>query len=75
MPQTVAYCSAMDRPVPVRPLDEARDGAHDPPRLVCLDYGVRCSGAFCPKMLWIPDDEEGVQPAPLVRISPLPRAS
>ncbi len=84
MSQLMAYCSAVDRPVPVRPLGEAGDRAPDhASQLVCLEYGVRCSGAFCPRMLWIPDEEDGVQPAALVRLAPgggeqqppLPRAS
>ncbi len=80
MAQQVAFCSAVDRPVPVRPLQDASERVTgEAPQLVCLDYGTRCSGAFCPRVLWIPD-EEGVQPAALVRImgerrSPLPRAS
>jgi len=66
----VAYCSAVDRPVPVAPLRPALDWAADEERqLVCLDYGRRCSGAFCPRVLWIPDDEEGAQPAALAQIS------
>ncbi len=80
MSEHVAFCSACDRPVPVTPRSAAGSPAADEPeQLVCLDYGTRCSGAFCPRVLWIPD-EEGVQPAALVRImgerrSPLPRAS
>lgn len=81
MSEHVAFCSAVDRPVPVAPLPAAPDrAADDRPQLVCLDYRTRCSGAFCPRVLWIPDEEEGAQPATLVRLSsdprsPLPRAS
>ncbi len=79
MSEHVAFCSACDRPVPVTSRAEARDRApEEPEQLVCLDYGGRCSGAFCP-MAWIPD-EEGVPSAGLVDLSsarrpPLPRAS
>jgi hypothetical protein len=69
MSESVAFCSACDRPVPVTPRTVAGDRTSDEPRqLVCLDYGRRCSGAFCPMMLWIPD-EEGVQSAGLVDLS------
>lgn len=50
-----AYCSATDRNVPVlvRMARERRDrrrraSYHDAERLVCLDYGVRCTGWLCP---------------------------
>ena len=52
MPHRMAFCSACDRPVPValktgaRP--DARPAAQDAEALVCLDYKVRCTGAFCP---------------------------
>lgn len=47
-----AYCSAMDRNVPVMVRNDARLGSRpsvqDSKVLVCMDYGVRCTGAFCP---------------------------
>jgi hypothetical protein len=57
-----AYCSAVDRNVPVRlkagaaPRD--RVSLHDPADLVCLDYGVRCTGWCCP--LYSISDDDGV---------------
>jgi hypothetical protein len=52
VPVRRAYCSAVDRNVPVR----IRSGAapfdlcspQDPADLVCLDYQVRCTGWCCP---------------------------
>ena len=56
MSEHVAFCSANDRPV-LAVLRAERDPlADDPHALVCLDYGTRCTGAFCP-MLSIPDEE------------------
>jgi hypothetical protein len=47
-----AYCSATDRNVPVVPKAGARLGrtpsVQDAEILICLDYGVRCTGAMCP---------------------------
>jgi hypothetical protein len=47
-----AYCSATDRNVPVVPKAGARLGktpsVRDAEILICLDYGVRCTGAMCP---------------------------
>lgn len=47
-----AYCSATDRNVPVLLKADARMGARpsvgDCQALVCLEYGVSCTGAFCP---------------------------
>lgn len=47
-----AYCSAVDRNVPVilRPGIPAGDSRtlHDPSDLLCLDYRVRCTGWCCP---------------------------
>ncbi len=52
MPTRMAFCSACDRLVPVAMKPEAvRRGSTavvDPADLVCLDYGVRCTGALCP---------------------------
>jgi len=60
--QNVAFCSANDRPVLVT-LRAGRDPpTDDPHELVCLDYGMRCTGAFCP-LLSIPDGEGGKSPA------------
>lgn len=66
MSQHVSFCSACDRPVPVTERVEASD--RDEPQLVCLDYGRRCSGAFCPMVLWTPA-EEALQSAGPVGIS------
>ena len=79
MPEHVSYCSACDRPVPVSVRAEADRAPDDPPQLVCLDYGTRCSGVFCPMVLW-PPDEEDVESATLVNLASarrpsLPRAS
>jgi hypothetical protein len=60
-----AYCSAVDRNVPVRlragasPRD--RVSLQDPAELVCLDYGVRCTGWCCP--LFSISDDDGVSAA------------
>lgn len=47
-----AYCSACDRNVPVIvPPDTAQatePSLHDAEALICLDYGVRCTGWMCP---------------------------
>jgi hypothetical protein len=48
----IGYCSACDRNVPVI-LSSAADFSRTPApddaeALVCLDYGVRCTGALCP---------------------------
>ncbi len=52
METRTAYCSACDRPVPVMLDPAAEDGvrfsAEDATRVICLDYGVRCTGALCP---------------------------
>lgn len=57
-----AYCSACDRPVPVALRPDAGEhelpGPEDAHDLVCLDYGVRCTGSFCP--LFSTPGEEGV---------------
>lgn len=48
----LGYCSACDRNVPVVLRKTAELGRKPSPRdaeaLVCLDYGVRCTGALCP---------------------------
>ena len=47
-----AYCSAVDRNVPViltrGAAPRERVSLHDPSDLVCLDYKVRCTGWMCP---------------------------
>lgn len=47
-----AYCSAVDRTVPVVLKAGAQPrvqvSLHDPSDLVCLDYKVRCTGWMCP---------------------------
>jgi hypothetical protein len=47
-----AYCSATDRNVPVAIMPGARLGkvpsVQDAEILICLDFGVRCTGAMCP---------------------------
>lgn len=52
METRTAYCSACDRPVPVILDPAAEEGvrfsAEDATRVICLDYGVRCTGALCP---------------------------
>lgn len=52
MTRRTAYCSANDRPVPVllAPAsdEDVRFSPHDAVRVICLDYGVRCTGAMCP---------------------------
>lgn len=48
----LGYCSACDRNVPVvlrKPLEhDATPSTSDANALVCLDYGVRCTGNLCP---------------------------
>ena len=48
----IGYCSACDRNVPVILRTKADLGGTPAPgdaeALVCLDYGVRCTGALCP---------------------------
>jgi hypothetical protein len=48
----MAFCSACDRSVPVALKSgvspDARPATQDAEALVCLDYKVRCTGAFCP---------------------------
>ena len=48
----IGYCSACDRNVPVILRTTADFGRTPAPgdaeALVCLDYGVRCTGALCP---------------------------
>ncbi len=47
-----AYCSATDRNVPVLLKPDAQLSSQpsvgDAAALVCLEYGVTCTGAFCP---------------------------
>ncbi|MEQ9569778.1 MAG: hypothetical protein RLN75_06270 [Longimicrobiales bacterium] len=47
----MGYCSACDRNVPVVLRGSVAGGTPSPrdaEALVCLDYGVRCTGALCP---------------------------
>jgi hypothetical protein len=48
----LGYCSACDRNVPVvlrKPLEnDTMPSPSDARALVCLDYGVRCTGSLCP---------------------------
>ncbi len=56
----MAFCSACDRPVPVA----LKPGAalHEPAiaddaiGVICLVYGVSCTGAFCP-LFSVPGDD------------------
>jgi hypothetical protein len=52
MEMRTAYCSACDRPVPVLLDPASEEGVRfapvDASRVICLDYGVRCTGALCP---------------------------
>ena len=52
MTRRTAYCSANDRSVPVllapAAAEDVHFSPHDAVRVVCLDYGVRCTGAMCP---------------------------
>jgi hypothetical protein len=58
-----AYCSAVDRNVPVRLRagvePRHRVSLYDPSDLVCLDYKVRCTGWCCP-LYSVADDAEPV---------------
>ena len=55
------YCGACDRPVPVRfkpgPADPEETHSRATAAFLCLDYGVRCTGAMCP-LEATPDLEE-----------------
>lgn len=52
--RAMAYCSATDRNVPVLIRELPKLARHqkthyrDAERLRCLEYGVRCTGHFCP---------------------------
>jgi hypothetical protein len=60
-----AYCSAVDRNVPVmlRPGPEPTDRLplQQPSELICLDYRVRCTGWCCP-LFSVLEDPEPVGP-------------
>jgi hypothetical protein len=47
-----AYCSACDQPVRIAmtpvPLHGGQATLPDAPDVVCLDFGERCTGQFCP---------------------------
>ena len=61
----LGYCSACDRNVPVLlragPDLGLTPSPKDADQLVCLDYGVRCTGSLCP--LFSVDDGRTDPPA------------
>jgi hypothetical protein len=67
----LGYCSACDRNVPVVLRRTVEFGRKPSPRdaeaLVCLDYGVRCTGSMCPLF--------SVEPRPLRSDDPAPGSS
>lgn len=72
MERRTAFCSACDRNVPVLVdaprWDGRRPSIHDVEEaVVCLDYGVRCTGALCPMFRTAPVP---VQPPPARRADP-----
>lgn len=73
-----AYCSGVDRNVPVvlkpgtPPLDAV--SLHDPGDLICLDYKVRCTGWMCP-LFSVSDDADPVPAAAPSRRGELPGAT
>lgn len=74
MERTVAYCSACDRNVPVvilhGPSERQGTSLHDAEEaVVCLDYGVRCTGALCP-MFRVSNDVGAEPPRPETTRSP-----
>ncbi len=67
MSEHVAFCSANDRPVLVLLRADPLPAAHgDARELLCLEYGTRCTGAFCPMLC---TDEDALQSAAPVGIS------
>ena len=71
-----AYCSATDRNVPVMVRGDLRLGRNpsvkDSRVLVCMDYGVRCTGAFCP-LFSFPTDVPGAEKPRASGPGPRPR--
>ncbi len=71
-----AYCSATDRNVPVMVRGDERLGrrpsVQDSRILVCMDYGVRCTGAFCP-LFSFPGDGPGGGSQRAEQTAPRPR--
>ena len=73
-----AYCSAVDRNVPVvlkagapAPApDRGFPTLRDPADLVCLDYRVRCTGWCCPLFSVEEDDDAPRLTAPTVAPGP-----
>lgn len=71
MKTRTTYCGACDRMVPVT----LRPAAGDPgvphvrstSRFLCLDYGVRCTGALCPLEATPDLDDPGSRDAPTPR--------
>lgn len=65
-----AYCSAVDRNVPVKlkagAVPRDRVTLYDPADLVCLDYRIRCTGWCCP-LYSVTDDAEQDHPTPLTQ--------
>jgi hypothetical protein len=63
MTERRAYCSAVDRNVPVKLKTGAaqrdRLSLQDPSDLVCCDYKVRCTGWCCPLYSVTDDPEPG----------------
>jgi hypothetical protein len=65
MEKRVAFCSACDRNVPVvvlRGVWEQRPPSRRDAEeaIVCLDYGVRCTGSLCPMYRIDAGTEDGV---------------
>lgn len=61
MLERTVFCPARDRDVPVLLREGALDSdaahLHATGAFLCLDYGVRCTGAMCP-LAAVPVDEE-----------------
>ncbi|HEY8483951.1 MAG TPA: hypothetical protein VIL13_05015 [Longimicrobiales bacterium] len=71
METRAAFCSACDRNVPVILVHPSRHNRERDAEqeIVCLDYGVRCTGALCPVMYTLPD-ERALDPHRQGRIDP-----
>lgn len=72
----MGYCSACDRNVPVvlrGTVARRTPSPRDAEALVCLDYGVRCTGALCPLFSIEPSGSGRTAPdSPAVSHPPLP---